>query len=155
ARDALILRPADPQLHLVAAEAYAGVGEGEAFVQSLEEAVRLAPSWGEPLLRLGATALASGRQDDALVLAEAALERSGGNADALFLAASARSQQAAASDAAAIASALEACDRFEAVAPNDRRAVPLRVRLLANSGRPDEAAALLRSKLAEKPAAPA
>src|SRR5690606_28539281 len=115
----------------------------------------LAPAWGEPLLRLGAASLAAGQQDDALLLAEAALQRSGGNADALLLVATARSQQAVESDSAAISAALEAVDRFETAAPDDRRAVRLRVRLLADSNRDEEAVSLVRSILGAKPAVPA
>ena len=105
-RDALMSRSSDPQLRLIAANAFSGVGEGESVVQELEEAARLAPSWAEPLIRLGEASLANGQVDNAIELGEAALDRSPGSLDALYLILSARSQQANLADAAAVASVL-------------------------------------------------
>jgi tetratricopeptide (TPR) repeat protein len=150
-RDALIPNQQNPILVYELAEAYSRAGAHDKAITMWQNVTRIAPEWAAPWVRLSQAMIGAGRQTDALTAAQAAQIRAPQDQDAAFalLLASAANLPVGASpqNAAVVAQINGFCKRF----PENPDALPLKVRVLAQAGRRDDAISTIASSLKLNP----
>ena len=109
-------------------------GDARAAVAAWREAAGLAPAWATPHLRLADLLADVGQYDDATVPAADALARAPDDADVLLTAGRVAAGRPSASTPGGLPPAAELLSRFEAAAPEDGRAAPLRISLALRDG---------------------
>ncbi len=141
--DAVGLR--DPYLDALIAQAYGSLGKTEQAVARYELALKQRPSWAGPCLGLAQLLLERGEHTRATAYAVAATQRRPESASAFILTALAAGADPASLDQTRTRDLLALIDRIQDAIPGEPRTLVLRVSVLAERGRHDEAVAAARA----------
>jgi cellulose synthase operon protein C len=142
----------DALAHYFMGFSYRDLGETELALQSWRQAGLISGSWAAPHLLMAQTLLSSGRVDEAVLEAQAAADRAPQSVEV-------RVTQAVATYAQLDPKAspdqttrlLQFVQAVQTQVPNEPQTLPMYVALLSNSGRRDDAIAVIQKALAAQP----
>ncbi|MGB5834763.1 MAG: tetratricopeptide repeat protein, partial [Thiohalocapsa sp.] len=147
ARTDLQMSPHSPWIRGVQGDAYYAQSEPERAIEQWELASQLRPSWANPLIRQVQPLVAIGKTQEAVDRARAALLRAPTSVDAYRAWALARSANLANDPADSADAILKVIAEVDRLAPGDEGMLRLRMSLLEDIGRTDQARQVLTDTL--------
>lgn len=147
ARTDLKMSPNSPWIRGVQGDAYYARNEPERAIEQWEIASQLRPSWANPLIRQVQPLVNLGKTQEAVDRARAALLRMPTSVDAYRAWALARSANLSNDPADSPDAILKVIDEVDRLAPGDEGMLRLRLSLLEDIGRTDEARRILTETL--------
>jgi len=146
-RDALAHDEDNPIFHYLLGLAYERSGERSLAIRSMEEAVKGAPAWPEPLLKAGNLLVEIGRGKEAVGLALEGLERAPRNMGVAIAAAEILGANVAELNPEDQDRLLGLVEAIQESKPEETRILPLHAELLARNGEVDKASSLIEKAL--------
>lgn len=136
--------------HAMAGQAYSDLGEREQSLREWQEASRLSPSWSLPFSRMSRLLAEMGRPELAVVAAREAGLRAPGNAEAAVMWITSRAANLGNSPADSPEKVLAMIDDVQKAIPGEPQTLALKVDMLLQAGRKDEAVQAIRAVINAK-----
>lgn len=143
----LKMSPNSPWIRGILGDGYYAQNEPEQAIEQWEYAARLRPSWANPLIRQVQPLVAMGKTQEAVDRARGALVRAPTNIDAYRALALSRAANLSNNPADSADAILKVIDEVDRLAPGDEGMLRLRLSLLEDVGRVDEAQETLTAAL--------
>jgi tetratricopeptide (TPR) repeat protein len=149
-REAMKSRPDNPYFHLYLGDSYSRLGATEAATDQWAEAAAKAPIWATPKARILRLVLASGRTSGLVDAADQSARLAPEDADVLATVAWAKAQALPSPAAPELDGILKLIDRVQQLQPGEELTIQLKVKLLCNVGRQDEARQVVQALIDAK-----
>ncbi len=140
-------QPGNPYFHYFLGAAYASVADHDLAMKQFQASVKGAPSWAAPMIQWARTLLASGQPAFALSVADVARKRWTRNVEAAVVFAESWSTALEEDQTAGAEELLAFVEQIQKVVPGEPRTLPIRIMLLAQTGKTQEATDALRTLL--------